>query len=166
MIVFVFGCSSKVGYHIGIVTSHVAGTIGFENKEKRTNVFLLVKKYIRTFYENSQGYLHHVNASIQFPNDKGEYEVSFDADVDKIDLLFISPGHLIESKSFSRTLGVGSYEYNVTMRPDSSFKDSFYLSIKPSLSEFILEPRYKMPQSQQMFLGNWFKRIEDTYTNN
>ena len=156
-------CSSKVGFTFGPVTSRVEGTISFDAGRTLSQPFVLVKKFHRTFMESSAGHLHSVSADLILPDEKGEYRVDFEADVDRLELFFFAKGHRAESESFARTLGIGSYRYDVVLKPDSMFRESFYLSIKPTLSEFIVEPRYKMPQNRQMFLANWFRQIEEEY---
>ena len=156
-------CSPKIGYNFGVVTSHVEGTISSESGQIQSGTFIIVQQYNRTFFETSRGYLHNVSAILIFPDKKGKYRATFGADIDRLDLFFVAEGHRIASETFTRTLGIGSYEYNAVMHPDPTFKETFYLSTKPTLSDFIVEKRYKMPQTQQMFLGNWLKKIEKTY---
>ena len=159
----VASCASRIGYTVGVVTGRVEGIISFDSSHTQPAAFIVVKQYNRTFMETSKGYLHSVSAVLVFPKENGEYSVPFNSDVDQLDLFFFAKGHRVDSETFPRTLGIGSYHYNVALRSDPMFRESFYLSIKPMLSEFILEDRYEMPQNQQMFLSDWFREIEETY---
>lgn len=160
----IIGCSGKIGYHVGFVTHSVTGKI---KKEAVVNdpskSFVMVKEHIRTFMSDSEGDLHRIAAKIVKADEKGFYNVSYDSDVSQVDLYYFEEGYMMDSESFRKTLGVGRYEYNPFLKKDHNFKNSYYLAIKPILSELITEPRYKLPLSDQEFLKNWMDQMESKY---
>ncbi|MBT4527038.1 MAG: hypothetical protein HOC24_10835 [Deltaproteobacteria bacterium] len=158
------GCSGKINYHIGIVTHSVTGKIERESAATyQSETFILVKEYVRTFMSTSDGDLHRIAAKIVKADKKGNYNISYDSDVSKLDLFYLSEGHLIDSESFKKTLFIGSYEYNMRLKTDSDYRNSYYLVIKPMLVELITEPRYRLSITDQIFLKNWMNQMDDLY---
>lgn len=158
------GCSGKVGYHFGVVTHSVIGKIEKESSEKfNSTTFILVKEHVRTFMSNSDGDLHRIGAKIVKVDNEGNYNVSYGSDVSQLDLFYLSEGHLMDSESFRRTLFIGSYEYNMTLKTDNDFRNSYYLVIKPILSELITESRYRLPLNHQVFIKDWMDQMDENY---
>ena len=158
------GCSGKINYHIGVVTHSVTGKIERESaKRYKSETFILVKEHVRTFMSTSDGDLHRVGAKIAKVDEEGNYVVSYDSDVSRLDLFYFSEGHLMDSETFKKTLFIGSYEYNMTLKADSDYRNSYYLAIKPMLVELIIEPRYRLPITDQVFLKNWMNQMDDLY---
>ncbi len=154
-------CSGSGGYNIGLYTKTVKGTIHFSSEIKTKEAFILVLNYHRTLIETSEGYLSRVTASIEHPNENGEYSASFDADTTKLDLMIYAENCLIESGRFQRTLGVGSYINDKQMQKDENWRNTYYLMIKPVLIEYINEDRYLMNQMDKYYLGEWLSKSED-----
>ncbi|PCI29508.1 MAG: hypothetical protein COB67_03890 [SAR324 cluster bacterium] len=161
----VAGCSGNVGYHPGIITQEVTGIVASESIDSEGAAFILVLQYNQTFLDSSQGRLKRVTAKIVHPDSSGHYRVRFDNGVSQLDLIFIKRQHLIASKSFSRTLGISSYEYHPLLRQDSHWEESFFFSLKPMLSEYITEERFFLPDSDQLFLGQWLNKSSEKTQN-
>ncbi|MCP4750341.1 MAG: hypothetical protein GY866_05585 [Proteobacteria bacterium] len=159
-ITLIAGCSDKVTYHPGLVTDRIEGKIILDSNSKQEQPFILVRKHNRTLIETSDGYLHRISASIVHPNKDGFYTIDFETAVDRMDLMFLARGFQTNYFSFRRTLGIGKYEYNVGLEEDPNWKDTFFLLIKPTLSEYITEQRYRMKNYDQLFIGNWISEIE------
>lgn len=158
------GCSGKVNYHIGIVTHSVTGKIERESPETyQSETFVLVKEHVRTFMSSSDGDLHRIAAKIVKVDKEGNYSVTYGSDVSQLDLYYLSEGHFLDSESFKKTLFIGSYEFNMMLKADLDYRNSYYLAIKPMLVELITEPRYKLPITDQAFLKNWMNQMDDLY---
>ena len=56
---------------------------------------------------------------------------------------------------FQRQMGIGELRYDARLIRSGAWHNQFLLQTGPFLENFILEQRYKMPDSQQLFLGNW-----------
>ena len=158
------GCSGKINYHIGIVTHSVTGKIERASAEAyKSGTFILVKEHVRTFMSTSDGDLHRIGAKIVKADKEGNYNVSYGSNVSRLDLFYLSEGHLMNSESFKKTLFIGSYEYNMTLKTDLDFRNSYYLNIKPMLVGLITESRYRLPITDQVFLSNWMNQMDDLY---
>ncbi len=154
------GCSKHVDYRLGVVTRFVSGRLTAGVNSTESQPFIVVRKYNRTLIENDDGFLYRVSAEIAYP-DNGEYSVKMDWGVDQVELMFLSRNYIPVIHHFKRTLGVGEYIYHVKLQKDSTWQNNYYLLIKPVLSEYILEQRFNMRQSDQLFLGQWMDRAED-----
>jgi hypothetical protein len=56
---------------------------------------------------------------------------------------------------FKRQIGVGELRYDARLNRSEDWGNQFLLQTSPFLENFILEQRYKMPDAQQLFLGDW-----------
>ena len=158
-LILLFGlaaCADKVSYHPGWVTKEVIGGLEPET------AFVLVEREDQTFLPGmEQGQRTRISAGLVKRDDQGRYQVLLPDETQRVSLLFIARGYQTHRISFDRTLGVGAYEYDVSLKPDPNWKRGFYLSLRPFLQGFITEPRYKMPAEQQFFLGQWLNESED-----
>ena len=123
------------------------------------SALFLVRKHNRTFIESSSGPLYRVSAGIIRPVE-GRYQVDMESEVNRVELVFYARGHRPVYYSFKRTLGIGEYIFNVRLKPDAGWRDSYFLLIKPELTNYIVEPRFNMRTSDQLFLGEWMDRAE------
>ncbi|MBU3915809.1 hypothetical protein KKA14_09770 [bacterium] len=156
------GCASNVRYSPGIYTHHVEGQVLLESEQTADSPFIVVKKHHRIFFETSSGYLYRVSVSICHPDEKGKYSIEFGADTAQVDLIFYANGFLTDSFRFHRTLGIGKYVYDITIKKDKSWKNSFFLLIKPTLIEYVKEKRYRLPELDEHFIGDWIGKIEES----
>ncbi len=162
LIIAASGCSSEVSYSPGIYTHHVQGKVSVESELTEDRPFIVVQKHHRTFFETSDGYLNRVSVSISRPDLKGNYSIEFGADTTQLDLIFYANGFLTDSFRFHRTLGIGKYGYDITLKKDKGWRNSFFLLIKPTLIAYVTEKRYKMPESDKYFVGDWLSKVEDS----
>lgn len=153
-------CSKEVGYRPGLVTQHVQGQIELAAGNSDSQAFVVVRKHNVTLIETSAGYLRRIAVNVLHPDEKGRYSASFDAETRQLDLTFISRGRRPVSHSFRRTLGIGAYRYDVCLKPDPQWRESYYLLIKPTLVDFIVEKRYQLAPAEQLFLGDWMVSAE------
>lgn len=162
LIVLLQACSSGVKYHAGVVTRSVEGTIKSAGEPVSEKVFIIVRKHNRTLIETSTGYLYRISADIVFPTAEGKFRVEMEDAVDEIDLYVIAKGYSVKSHSFKRTLGVAGYEMDIDMEKSLNWRNEYGYFIKPFVSDFIVEPRYELLPSHQMFLGDWMNEVEDS----
>jgi len=157
---FFSGCSDKIDYSAGIVTMMVEGSINLDQHSYSNQAFVITRKYHRSFVSSSTGNLYRVSASIVRPDENGHFEVRLNSEVDRVDLMVVAEGYQFAQQSFQRTLGIGSYSFQAKLEKDPNWRDNYYLLIKPTLSEYITEQRYRMKNTDQMFLGDWFNEVE------
>ena len=98
-------------------------------------------------------------ARLIFPDEMGNFNINFDLKASSIDLVFVASGYSMERFFFRRQLGIGELSYHASLTESISWKSEFYLQTRPHLEKYILEQRYKMPDSHQMFLGNWLAEV-------
>ena len=63
--------------------------------------------------------------------------------------------------SFQRQIGVGELRYDARLSRSEIWRHQLLMQTSPFLENFILEQRYKMPDSHQLFLGNWLDREKE-----
>ncbi|MBU2648853.1 hypothetical protein KKI24_29370 [bacterium] len=161
-LVLIEGCSDQLDYRVGVVTRSVSGKMKVSGNLTDVQPIILVRKYNRTLIESSTGYLYRVSAEIVYPQ-SGMYTVDMAAEVDRVELMFLGRYHTPVSYQFKRTLGVREYIYNVRLQKDPGWRESYFLLIKPILAEYIVEQRFRMSPSDQLFLGQWMDKTEDTF---
>ncbi len=149
-------------YRIGVVTRSITGKLILKTDLKDVEPFLVVRKYNKTLIQTSAGYVHRVSAEIIHPHN-GLYTVEMTSGVDQVELMFLGRHHRPVSYRFRRTLGVSQYIYDARLQPDPIWRDSYFMLVKPGLTEYIVEQRYKMSKSDQLFLGQWMDRTEDGF---
>lgn len=162
MLFSLVGCSDQLDYRLGIVTRSITGRLLVNNDFTDVQPFIIARKYNKTLIETSAGYLHRVSAEIIYPQN-GTYSLEMAAGVDRVELMFLGRYHAPLSFRFNRTLGVSQYIYNARLKVDPVWRDSYFMLIKPSLTEYIVEQRFKMKKSDQLFLGQWMDKTEDGF---
>ena len=152
------GCYPKsLNYSPGWGTRTIEGTVLEENaKVLESQPFIIVLEYYSNFvkFENESP-LYAPKARLVFPEKNGNFRISFDLKATAIDLTFIASAYSMQRFRFRRQLGVGELRYDASLPRSEVWQHEFILQIAPFLENFILEQRYKMPDSQQLFLGNW-----------
>jgi len=151
------GCASSVDYEVGVVTREVKGVF---TAPADSNPLVLVRMQVATFATTDTGQVHQARAKLVYPNAEGRYLVSMDAEVNQVELYFIAQGYKVAQASFSRTLGVRAYKFDVTLKTDPSPKNGYYQGLKPLLTQYIVEPRFQMPPKDQLVLGQWMDEAE------
>ena len=81
-----------------------------------------------------------------------------------IELAFVASGYEMQRFSFQRQIGIGELRYDTRLSRSEIWRNQFLMQTSPFLENFILEQRYKMPDSQQLFLGNWLDRERENIT--
>ena len=152
------GCYPEtLNYKPGWATRFVEGTVLDNSGEVlKSKCFIVVLEYYSQFiqFENDSP-LYAPEARLIFPKENGQYRISFDIEASAIELAFIASGYDMERFSFQRQIGIGELRYDSRLSRSEIWRNQFLMQTSPFLENFILEQRYKMPDSQQLFLGNW-----------
>jgi hypothetical protein len=152
------GCyPESLNFRPGWGTRIIDGTVLEENaKVLESQAFIIVLEYYSNFvkFENESP-LYAPKARVVFPDKNGNFNISFDLKATAIDLTFVASGYNMQRFRFRRQLGIGELNYDASLSRSEVWKNEFILQTAPFLENFILEQRYKMPDSQQLFLGNW-----------
>ena len=158
---FLVGCTSSFEYKAGLYTKSVEGVVQTSLTHPETRPFILVLNYHRTLIETSEGYLNRATAFVAYPDMDGKYSVSFDADTVSLELSFFAKEHFLVNQQFKRSIGIGKYKYDVQLKEDKDWKNSYFLIVKPVLIEFITEDRFQMNQFDKYHIGQWLSDIDE-----
>ena len=64
----------------------------------------------------------------------------------------------MERFRFQRQMGIGELRYKARLNVESNWREHLILEVSPFLENFILEPRYKLAPTHQLFIGDWLDR--------
>ena len=162
-----------VNYQAGWTTEHIQGAVLDRNGDPlKDEIFIVVKEFFSRFVDYSdQQPLYLPRARLIYPGPDGQYDIKFDWRATRIELSFISAGYSLEQFRFERQLGVGNLYYTAVLEPGPGWKEHFLLQIVPFLESFIIDQRFKKPETHQLFLGDWMDThrelfIEKLHSNN
>ena len=157
------GCYPEaLKYKVGVSTFHIKGSLiqkggGF----LKSDSFIVITEYYSRFMQfEKESPIYVPKARLVFPNKKGDFHINFDLKATSINLSFIATGYKLHNFFFRRQIGVGNLKYNVELIKSESWKDEFFIQTRPYLEKFIVEQRYSMPDSQQLFIGNWLAEVK------
>jgi len=165
--IIIGGCyPDSLKYQLGFGTRSIEGTILEEggNSPESKSFIVVVEYYSRFIKFENEPPIYVPKARLVFPDRNGNFFINFDLKASSIDLAFVSSEYSMERFFFRRQLGIGKLSYDARLVKSNAWKNEFFLQIGPYLNKFILEQRYKMPDSQQMFLGNWLANIRKEFT--
>ena len=160
---FLGGCyPESLKYKLGLGTRYIEGSFLKADRDllKSDGFIIIVEYYSRFIQFENESPIYVPKARLAFPNKKGDYLINFDLKASTIELTFIASGYKMKSFTFRRQVGVGNLQYDVRMKKSESWKHEFIINTRPFLENFIIEQRYEMPDSQQMFIGNWLAEIK------
>ena len=152
------GCyPESLNYKLGWGTRFVEGTVLDDSGEVlKSKSFIVVLEYYSQFIQfENESPLYAPEARLIFPEENGRYRTGFDLEASAIELAFVASGYELLRFSFQRQIGIGELSFNARLSRSEMWKNQFLIQTSPFLENFILEQRYKMPDSQQLFLGNW-----------
>ena len=159
LITLVFGgCyPESLNYRPGWGTRFIEGTVLEDNRKVlKSKGFIVVLEYYSQFIEfENESPLYVPKAHLIFPVANGQYLISFDLEASAIELAFVASGYDMQRFSFQRQIGIGELRYDARLSKSEIWKNQFLIQTSPFLENFILEQRYKMPDFQQLYLGNW-----------
>jgi len=162
--IFLSGCYPEpLKYKLGVGTRSIAGN--FLAADNNSDAFIVIIEYHSSFIQfENESPIYVPKARLAFPNKKGEYRINFDLKASKINLTFIALGYKTHSFSFRRQLGVGDLQYDVRLKKNELWKNEFFIQTRPFLENFIIDQRYEMPDSQQLFIGNWIAETKKYFS--
>ena len=165
--VFFGGCyPDSLNFKPGWGTRFIEGTVLEDSGEVlKSKCFIVVLEYYSQFIQfENESLLYAPEARLIFPAENGQYRISFDMEASVIELVFVASGYNMQRFRFKRQIGIGELRYDSRLSKSQIWKDQFLTQTSPFLENFILEQRYKMPDSQQLFLGNWLDNERENIT--
>ena len=152
------GCyPESLNYRPGWGTQWIEGTLLEESGNVlESKGFIVVLEYYSQFIQfENESPLYTPKARVISPEKNGHFRINFDLEASAIELVFIASGYSLQRFRFQRQMGIGELRYDARLIRSGAWHNQFLLQTGPFLENFILEQRYKMPDSQQLFLGNW-----------
>ena len=164
---FFGGCYPELlNYKPAWGTRFIEGTVLEDGgKVLKSKCIIVVLEYYSQFIQfENESPLYAPQARLIFPEENGQYRISFDMEASAIELAFVASGYDMQRFSFHRQIGIGELRYDARLSRSEIWRDQFLMQTSPFLENFILEQRYKMPDSQQLFLGNWLDSERENIT--
>ena len=161
------GCYPEpLNYKPGWGTRFIEGTVLEDSGEVlKSKSFIVVLEYYSQFIQfENESPLYAPETRLIFPEENGQYRISFDLEASAIELAFVASGYEMQRFSFQRQIGIGELRYDARLSRSEIWRNQFLMQTSPFLENFILEQRYKMPDSQQLFLGNWLDSEREKIT--
>ena len=155
------GCfSSSVDFETGWATRHIEGTmLDSTGGELGGEAFIIVLEYFSRFVQFSDEQPIYIpRARLVRLKDGGRFRIQFDLRASAIETVFIAPQYRMERFRFQRQMGIGELRYQARMNAESNWGEHLILEVSPFLENFILEPRYKLAPTHQLFIGDWLDR--------
>ena len=152
------GCyPESLNYRPGWGTRWIEGSLLEESGNVlESKGFIVVLEYYSQFIQfENESPLYAPKARVISPEKNGHFRINFDLEASAIELVFIASGYSMHRFRFQRQMGIGELRYDARLIRSGAWRNQFLLQTGPFLENFILEQRYKMPDSQQLFLGNW-----------
>ena len=157
------GCYSKaLDFDLGWTTRRVSGQM--EDAVSRESIgsgFIIVKEFYGNFAGNESseaGNFIPRARLLRALKEDGSFEMDFDWRASQFDLNFIEQGYEVHRFNFQRQLGVGNLHYVAKMVPSSNWADELALGVTPLIQNLLLEPGYRLPEPDQLFLGEWLAK--------
>ena len=154
------GCySSALDYDLGWTTRRVSGQVEDVVSGKPVGGgFIIVKEFYGSFAGNETSeagnFIPRARLLRSFKAD-GSFEMDFDWRASQFELNFVGQGYEVHRFRFQRQLGVGNLHYVAKMIPSSNWADELVLGVTPLVQNLLLEPGYRLPEPDQLFLGEW-----------
>ena len=155
------GCfSSSVDFETGWATRHIEGTmLDSAGGELGGEAFIIVLEYFSRFVQFSDEQPIFIpRARLVRLQDGGRFRIQFDLRASAIETVFIAPQYRMERFRFQRQMGIGELRYQARLNAESNWREHLILEVSPFLENFILEPRYKLAPTHQLFIGDWLDR--------
>ena len=120
---------------------------------------------IRNLFQfENESPLYAPKARLVLPKEDGRFRIHFDLEASAIELIFVASGYTMERFRFRRQIGIGKLNFDAKLSQSEMWRNQFLLQIGPFLDNFILEQRYQMPDSQQLFIGKWLDNERSKYS--
>ena len=155
---------ANMDYEFGFFTQRISGLITDNEGQQIENSFIIIRKYYSQVISVEEK-IYTPEVSLLFPNEYGDFTITMESSVAKIDLLFIASGYVMQSFLFQRQIGIGNISYYAKMQSTNAWKEHFFLNIQPLLQHLILEKRYLLPEIHQSFLDEWQEKEKQQFSN-
>ena len=154
------GCySSALDYDLGWRTRRVSGQVEDVVSGKPVGGgFIIVKEFYGSFAGNETSEAGNFIPRARLLRSlkaNGSFEMDFDWLASQFELNFVGQGYEVHRFRFQRQLGVGNLHYVAKMIPSSNWADELVLGVTPLVQNLLLEPGYRLPEPDQLFLGEW-----------
>ena len=152
------GCyTGSMDYQFGWTTRWINGNIKDTSEDPlASKSFIILLEYHSQFIQfEGNAPIYVPKARLIFPDPNGHFKIPFHLDASAFKLSVVAEGYAMQSFPFQRQIGVGDLHYQIRMQATEVWKNEFLIHINPFLENFILEQRYKMPETQQLFIGEW-----------
>ena len=160
-IMILSGCyPDHVRYKWGWATNRIQGNlVDSKGGALPKGNFIVVQEYYSQFVQfEGEPPIYTPRARLVFPEKDGSFNLSFDLQASKIELTFLAPGYVMQRFFFLRQMGVGDLNYQAVLQKTAGWQDHLFIFISPFLQQFILEDAYRMPETYQLYLGEWLER--------
>ncbi|MGK5090636.1 hypothetical protein WDW89_01320 [Deltaproteobacteria bacterium TL4] len=149
-----------VDYRWGWTTEKIEGVMfSSDGNPLPQNSFIVIREYYAQFVQfEGESPLYVPQARIVYPDKKGAFKINFDYRASKIDLTFVASGYLIQQFFFQRQMGVGTLQYQASMEKTQGWQDHLFITLSPLLQQFILDQRFQMPDTDQLFVAEWLEQ--------
>jgi hypothetical protein len=146
-------------YSVGLGTSRISGYLLADPAQPAPGgPLVVIYLYHHQFVNYADGSaVLLTSARVVRPGRHGDFSIDVPADVVRMDILFIAPGHLTELYHFQRQLGVGDIDYRTTLKSMPDWRAHYYTFLSPQLQELIVEPRYRLAPAEQQVLVDWMQ---------
>ena len=161
------GCyPESLNYQPGWGTQWIDGTLLEKNEDGlKSKGFVVVLEYYSQFIQfENESPLYSPKARLVFPEEDGRFRIHFDLEASAIELVFVASGYTMERFRFRRQIGIGKLHFDAKLSQSEMWRNQFLLQTGPFLDNFILEQRYQMPDSQQLFIGEWLDNERSKYS--
>ena len=161
------GCyPESLNYRPGWGTQWIDGTLMEENgNDLKSKGFVVVLEYYSQFIQfENESPLYAPKARLVFPEEDGRFRIHFDLEASAIELVFVASGYTMDRFRFRRQIGIGKLHFDAKLSQSEMWRNQFLLQTGPFLDNFILEQRYQMPDSQQLFIGEWLDNERSKYS--
>ncbi len=166
MLLFVASCASSeaVQYHFGIVTTSIEGRLKLDpfvlQKQK---VFILVDKEQAQLIKTVNGRLTYRQVALVHVARRGKFFVPFDNETRTVKLHIFARGYKVINENFDRTMGVSSYTFSPKLEAIPHWEDTYYLTIRPLILEYIAEPKNGLTTTERSYLNSWLLEMNKQY---
>ncbi len=147
----------------GLFVTKASGTISLPNAElsKENNALVLVFAYQHTGLKlTPDKYIFQKRAFLVYPNSEGKYAFSPAKKGEKFEIYYFAPHFVTQFTSFSQTIGVREIVYDVKFQKDPQWRESYFFTIRPLLSEILEEEKYQLPARDILSLNRWLEMVE------
>ena len=166
LVLFLLSCSENISRTAGLYTKTVEGRLTAESTEIDPDKLLIVAcgkaRGWMTFKDNTPSYRNcrYVFASAD------KFVTLFESNESEITILAYYAGYTTVSGTFSRSLGIGSYNFAVKFLPSRNWENEYRLLIKPYLNEIVNSDRIRISIEDRGIISKKMETLEKNSASN